>query len=65
MDDKETMIQCPKCGALVMKFESDRVPYRTVKCRNCNHLVVHDVLKNKVFVREVPKRTSASGMRLY
>jgi hypothetical protein len=62
--DKKT-IYCPNCQRKVMQYDGKSTNLMDVMCRNCKVLVVYNPVNNITFKRNVPERTTASGMRFY
>ena len=58
-------IYCPKCGRKVAIWDGRSTNNISVKCKKCNKLVVYDVENEKAEVKEIPQRTTSSGMRFY
>ena len=58
-------IYCPKCGRKVATWDGCSTNNISVKCKKCNKLVVYDVENEKVKIKEIPQRTTSSGMRFY
>ena len=58
-------IYCPKCGRKVATWDRRSTINISVKCKNCNKLVVYDIENEKVKIKEIPQRTTSSGMRFY
>ena len=58
-------IYCPKCGRKVATWDGRSTINISVKCNKCNKLVVYDIENEKVKIKEIPQRTTSSGMRFY
>lgn len=58
-------IYCPKCGRKVATWDGRSTNNISVKCKKCNKLVVYNVENEKVEIKEIPQRTTSSGMRFY
>ena len=58
-------IYCPKCGRKVATWDGMSTINILVKCKKCNKLVVYDVENEKTIIKEIPKRTTSSGMIFY
>lgn len=58
-------IYCPKCGRKVATWDGRSTNNISVKCKKCNKLVVYDVVNKNAEIKEIPPRTSSSGMRFY
>ena len=58
-------IYCPKCGRKVATWDGRSTINISVKCKKCNKLVVYDIENEKVKIKEIPQRTTSSGMRFY
>ena len=58
-------IYCPKCGRKVATWDGRSTINIVIKCKKCNKLVVYDVENEKVKIKEIPQRTTSSGMRFY
>ena len=58
-------IYCPKCGRKVATWDGRSKNNISVKCNKCKKLVVYDVENENVEIKEIPQRTTSSGMRFY
>ena len=58
-------IYCPKCGRKVATWDGRSKNNVSAKCSKCRKLVVYDVENEKTIIKEIPKRTTSSGMRFY
>ena len=58
-------IYCPKCGRKVATWDGRSTINISVRCKKCDKLVVYDVENEKTIIKEIPKRTTSSGMRFY
>ena len=58
-------IYCPRCGRKVTTLNGRSANNISVKCKKCNKLVVYDVKNEKSEIKEIPQRTTSSGMRFY
>lgn len=58
-------IYCPKCGRKVATLDGRSTINISVRCKKCDKLVVYDVENEKTIIKEIPKRTTSSGMRFY
>ena len=58
-------IYCPKCGRKVATWDGRSINNVSAKCSKCRKLVVYDVESEEVKIKEIPPRTSSSGMRFY
>ena len=58
-------IYCHKCGRKVATWDGRSTINISVKCKKCNKLVVYDIENEKVKIKEIPQRTTSSGMRFY
>ena len=58
-------IYCPICGRKVAAWDGRSTNNISVKCKKCNKLVVYDVENEKAEAKEIPQRTTSSGMRFY
>lgn len=58
-------IYCPKCGRKVAKWDGRSTMNISVKCKKCNKLVVYNVKNEKVEIKNIPQRTTSSGMIFY
>lgn len=58
-------IYCPKCGRKVATLDWRSTINISVRCKKCDKLVVYDVENEKTIIKEIPKRTTSSGMRFY
>lgn len=58
-------IYCPKCGRKVATWDGRQTINIVKKCNKCNKLVIFNIEKQKTEIKEIPPRTSSSGMRFY
>lgn len=58
-------IYCPKCGRKVGTYDGRSTSNISVKCKKCNKLVVYNVENEKSEIKEIPQRSTASGMTFY
>ena len=58
-------IYCSKCGRKVATWNGRSTINISVKCKKCNKLVVYNVENEKTEIKEIPPRTTSSGMRFY
>ena len=63
--EKYKKIYCPKCGRKVATLDGRSTINISVKCKKCNKLVVYDVENEKAEIKEIPQRSTSSGMRFY
>ena len=61
---KEKTILCPKCAGYVMKYDGKRTSDLYGRCKNCYKQVIYRTNTGKVEVRNIPPRSTSSGMRL-
>ena len=62
---EQKTIYCPKCGRKVGIWDGRSTINISVRCKKCDKLVVHDVENEKTIIKEIPKRTTSSGMMFY
>ena len=55
-------IYCPSCGRKVMKYDGKHSMIIGNSCRNCEKRVVFDPSTGEVKRKDIPKRTTSSGM---
>ena len=58
-------IYCSKCGRKVATWDGQSTINISVRCKKCDKLVVYDVENEKTIIKEIPKRTTSSGMIFY
>ena len=58
-------IYCSKCGRKVAKWDGRSTINISVRCKKCDKLVVYDVKNEQTIIKEIPKRTTSSGMIFY
>ena len=58
-------IYCPKCGRKVATLDGRSTINISVRCKKCDKLVVYDVENEKVEIKNIPQRTTSSGMIFY
>ena len=58
-------IYCPKCGRKVATWDGRRTINIVKKCNKCNKLVIFNIEKQETEIKEIPPRTSSSGIRFY
>ena len=59
------IIYCPKCGRRVATWDGRSTINISVKCKKCNKLIVYYIEKQETEIKEIPQRTTSSGMRFY
>lgn len=59
------IIYCPKCGRKVTKWDGKSSINPVAKCRNCNKLVAHNINTGITEMKNIPERTTSSGMTFY
>lgn len=64
MSEQKT-IYCPKCRRKVATWDGRSTINISVKCKKCNKLIVYDIENEKTIIKEIPQRTTSSGMRFY
>ena len=62
---EQKTIYCPRCGRKVTTLDCRSANNISVKCKKCNKLVVYDVENEKVEIKNIPQRTTSSGMIFY
>ena len=58
-------IYCPKCGRKVATWDGRSTMNISVKCKKCKKLVIYNVKNEKVEIKNIPQRTTSSGMIFY
>ena len=58
-------IYCPKCGRKVATWDGRSTINISAKCKKFNKLVVYDVENEKLEIKNIPQRTTSSGMIFY
>ena len=58
-------IYCSKCGRKAATLDGRSTINISVRCKKCDKLVVYDVENEKTIIKEIPKRTTSSGMIFY
>lgn len=58
-------IYCPKCGRKVTNWNGKSTIDIRVKCNKCKKLVIYRVDTGKTEIKNIPPRTTSSGMRFY
>lgn len=58
-------IYCPRCGRKTMVYDGRSTINPIAKCRKCKKLVIYDIEKDSVTMKDMPKRDCSSGMRFY
>lgn len=61
----EKTIYCPKCGRKAMHYDGRSKINPVAKCKKCKKLVVYNIENDSAVLKDVPKRTQASGVRFY
>lgn len=62
---KPKTIYCPYCGSVACHYDGKQSNNPMAKCKKCKKLVIYDVEKDEIYIKDVPKRDQASGMRFY
>lgn len=64
--EKDKTIMCPKCGKFLTKARSNENYIHKLACKNCNKWIWYNPTDdNYSKVKEIPSRTTSSGMRFY
>ena len=58
-------IFCPRCHRAVAIYDGKQTINLIAKCKKCKKLVVYHVDTEKTEIKEIPQRTTSSGMRFY
>lgn len=58
-------IYCPKCGRKVGIWDGRGTINHMSKCQKCKKLVIYHVDTGKTEIKNIPPRTTLSGMRFY
>ena len=58
-------IYCPRCGRKVATWDGRSTMNISVKCKKCKKLVIYNVKNEKVEIKNIPQRTTSSGMIFY
>lgn len=56
------IIYCPKCKRRVAEYDGKATVNIITKCRNCNKRIVYHIDTGETEIKEVPPRTTSSGM---
>lgn len=56
-------IYCPRCGRATCHYDGRQTINPIGKCKKCHKLVVYDIEKDEVVMKNIPKRDCSSGMR--
>ena len=62
---EQKTIYCPKCGRKLGIWDGKSTMDIYFRCKKCKKLVVYNVENEKTIIKEIPKRTTSSGMRFY
>ena len=58
-------IYCPLCGTKAMAVDEKSEMDFYSKCKKCNKIVYYHAETKKVETKNIPERTTSSGMRFY
>ena len=58
-------VMCPRCGKLLMWVKPNDNSLHKIACKNCRKWIWFWAGTQEFQIKEVPQRTSASGMRFY
>ena len=58
-------IFCPRCHRAVAIYDGKQTINPISKCKKCNKIVVYHIDTEKTEIKEIPQRTTSSGMRFY
>ena len=58
-------IYCPLCGREAMDVDEKSEMDFYSKCKKCNKIVYYHAETKKVETKNIPERTTSSGMRFY
>lgn len=58
-------IYCPLCGRKAMDVDEKSEMDFYSKCKKCNKIVYYHAETKKVETKNIPERTTSSGMRFY
>lgn len=65
MDDISQKVYCPKCKQQVGMWDGKSSSHVVVKCDRCMRLVVYDTECGETYMKGLPERNTASGIRFY
>lgn len=57
------IVYCPKCGRRVAEYDGRATMNVIAKCGYCKKRVVYNVSEKKTEIKDMPPRTTSSGMR--
>lgn len=60
---KPKKIYCPSCGRKVMTYDGRHSMIIGNNCKKCDKRVVYDPIEDITELKEIPKRTTSSGMK--
>lgn len=58
-------IYCPRCKRKVATYDGKGEINKIAKCKKCKKLVVYNIEKDEVTMKDIPERECSSGMRFY
>ena len=58
-------VMCPRCGKLLTRVNKNDKKHHKVMCTHCRKWIWFWAGTQEFQIKEVPQRTSASGMRFY
>ena len=58
-------IYCPECGRKVGTYDGRSQINKSVRCANCNKIVLFNVCTGETSIKPIPGRTQSSGKRFY
>lgn len=58
-------IYCPRCGRKVCTWDRKSTIHPMAKCKKCNRLVIYRIDTGETEIRDMPERTTGSGMMFW
>lgn len=62
MEYKQKIIYCPSCGRKVATYDGRSTINIIAKCNKCRKRVVYHVYSGETEIKNIPQRTTSSGM---
>lgn len=65
MGYKQKIIYCPQCGRKVATYDGRSTINIVANCRKCKKRVVYHVYSGETTIKDIPQRTTSSGMTFF
>lgn len=58
-------IYCPRCNRKVATWDGKSSINPIGKCKKCNWLIIYDLNREELRIKDVPDRATSSGLTFY